>query len=1055
MKKRLLFIFLILLMLGTIAYFYIYNIFLPVKLKEIIANQSETLINRKINVGDITYKFGKGFTINDITVFDLSSSNKPFIQIKSISFNVILTSLIKNKSVIIPSINLEDSELYLLRDNEGFWNFDDLIKSQEKKSSSEYSIIVTKISTRNSSLYISDQYHKNNFVETINKLNMDARLDLTKSISFNINGKLPQHDGMIEIIGKYQLADKKFIGKANLKNIPIQKYLSLTEFATTINVNNALIEECGTSVEASSNFINISGGTKIANIDYQHENTSLHALYLIVSEAHLNMNDNQITFAGLVNLPNTSLTNQEISLSSSLNAQITQSTIKGSDVHVEGSFSGKQLDIKSGDSLSIQGEISSENFIFAQKADVQQIRGSFQLNNGHINAGGNSLVGNLILNQTDASFNNNQISGTSNISMNNAAVQLQDGSILKGDITLDHFNLNHQPQQTVIKSNLDISQTDITAGNGQHFSGHILTKNLSLILNNQAITAAASVDLLDTEYSITKNTFFKGSPNLTFTFSHTPSSTDQIRSATDYSGQIVLKNAEINGLDQVDEIGAISGLLNFSNDLVSTKNLNFTMLLSDFSLNGELKKFKNPHLSAQISSDSINLAEATTLAKSFTSMENISLSGFSSLSLSFNGAIDAPKDANISAEVALKDTSFSIPNTQEEISQLTGSISYANQTVVWKNVRGNFRDNSFQTNGDFSFLNLNRPALNATITSSDVNVSTAVKFIHRDIFDIESFNAVFKNSRIQGLGKIILVPNESPLIEFKGPFSMTLTDFSSLSPQIKDILTKNQISGNLTGDMVFKGQPTKWEDWSLAITAQSPSFKIYDLPFKETNIEYAQRDRYINKVNILSSIYNGRFTLNGKIDLSTKDLNMQFDSAIENIDLAELRKDRKIVKRQFAGNLNAKATVKGPLNNQNNITGQGSASVENGYLWQLIPQYKDIVFTNLKSTFTIANRQIFTKDLKLYSQMIILTGQGWVDFNRDISFDVTPSPVLTANGQKIDPSSLFAQVARIKCSGPITKPSCTPEISPFKIFKNTTGILKDGIGTILEGILSQ
>ena len=82
------------------------------------------------------------------------------------------------------------------------------------------------------------------------------------------------------------------------------------------------------------------------------------------------------------------------------------------------------------------------------------------------------------------------------------------------------------------------------------------------------------------------------------------------------------------------------------------------------------------------------------------------------------------------------------------------------------------------------------------------------------------------------------------------------------------------------------------------------------------------------------------------------------------------------------------------------MRGKGAFAIAEGRLWELpvfaglanilyIPGVSKIVFGEAKGTFTVGNRIIVTGDTELYSPQMNLVGEGSVDFDGNLNFDIT------------------------------------------------------------------
>ena len=188
---------------------------------------------------------------------------------------------------------------------------------------------------------------------------------------------------------------------------------------------------------------------------------------------------------------------------------------------------------------------------------------------------------------------------------------------------------------------------------------------------------------------------------------------------------------------------------------------------------------------------------------------------------------------------------------------------------------------------------------------------------------------------------------------------------------------------------------------------------------------------------------------------------------ITNLDLAQLRKDKKMKNDRLAGNLSLLTNIHGPLLNLNALTGDGTLSITEGYLYEwnllkgifsllLIPELNDIVFTEALADFSIREGRIHTRNAELSSTIVKLRTEGWIDFSRNINLNISPQfseiGILQSESLKKGPTALLTHIINIQCAGSIDKPRCSVDKSLPRILENTTGIITDGIKGVLDEI---
>ncbi len=132
MKKK------ILIILSVLAILFIITAIVAYLNKSIILNKVKTallenmqsFLGRSITIGQIDYKFPKGFVIADLEIMQkLPEDTASFIRIKEISFNPIIFPFILKKNIMIPSMHITGLSADIVRLDKNSWNFSDIIES--------------------------------------------------------------------------------------------------------------------------------------------------------------------------------------------------------------------------------------------------------------------------------------------------------------------------------------------------------------------------------------------------------------------------------------------------------------------------------------------------------------------------------------------------------------------------------------------------------------------------------------------------------------------------------------------------------------------------------------------------------------------------------------------------------------------------------------------------------------------------------------------------------------------------------------------------------------
>src|SRR6185503_19558471 len=145
--------------------------------------------------------------------------------------------------------------------------------------------------------------------------------------------------------------------------------------------------------------------------------------------------------------------------------------------------------------------------------------------------------------------------------------------------------------------------------------------------------------------------------------------------------------------------------------------------------------------------------------------------------------------------------------------------------------------------------------------------------------------------------------------------------------------------------------------------------------------------------------------------------------------------------------------------------GKGGIEIKDGRLWELdllkglggiilIPEYKDIVFTQAGMNFTAEHGIISTENLQLLSPSLSLVGKGSLDLDQDQALNLMLSPDFNAeviagsSSLKKGTTAIITQTEKfmtVEVTGTLSKPVYKVNKSPVKILQRTGGVFLENV----------
>ncbi|MEW6009014.1 MAG: DUF748 domain-containing protein [Candidatus Omnitrophota bacterium] len=276
--KRLLIILgisLFLISLLVAGFFYLKTTYVPKILRILIERSIQDSTNLKIKLGEIRYELFKGVIIEDIKLFSESQApeNAP-ISINKISFNILLLPSFKGKSIIIPTLYVDQPRLSIERQKDLTWNFEHFLKEKLKPAKPTPPLVIVKIKVSQGEISINDPSVQPNFLKQFNNLNLDMAPGGFKDIIFRLSAEL--NKSRIFIDGKFNQSKQILALNCETKNLQLADTLEYLN-ALEVSVNSFLLENAKAAINYSFDSADLKIETKadIADFDIKSNEVSI------------------------------------------------------------------------------------------------------------------------------------------------------------------------------------------------------------------------------------------------------------------------------------------------------------------------------------------------------------------------------------------------------------------------------------------------------------------------------------------------------------------------------------------------------------------------------------------------------------------------------------------------------------------------------------------------------------------------------------------------------------------------------------------------------------
>lgn len=1012
MRRKFFFILLAIIMLGTITYFYLNQIFLPVKVKAYIENNVSTTLGRAVSVESIDFNFLDGFQFTNIYIHKKDDELTPEFIIPQLSFNVLFADFIKTKKIVVPTIRIDAPVIPVHYKEDHTFNFSDIITQlRAPREEHSYTLVFKNLQIKRAQISIQDKVHA--ITETISPLNINASLNLDKSVTFKISGQLPKNKSSIKTTGEFSFEEKSVQGSLSLENINLDDYFGLLPAQNKFSFANAYIRAASLTINHASAQTRIEGQLTTDEITVTIDNSSYKG-QLNVNDISLSVQPDNISGRGLIQIDR---------FVHSINGT---PRVKGDILGRLDNFS------RTPDAITLASEnLNVSHFVF------------FTENMKTIKADARSS-------QFKLTRNTDGISIRGDFHIQDMAADLKSTTLNASAIRMADTHINIKDTKHTFQGNIDATTVKYTNDTQTLTAGALQSKDYTITLTPENKIYKAKITTTELNLTHKDQLHFIGQPQVDIKVAQADT--------LNYDGNIVLNNGKITGIDALGPVSELKGTVTVTNDQLVTDQLSFSAYTTPITITGELNDFKNPKVKTTVNAKALDLQSTlNTLKTKMPQLQNIdgyALNGTAEASINFLGHLNDIPNAAYNIILKPENANIQTPHLAKPFTKFNGDISYNGKSLDIEKTTLHYDTMPIKIDAKWVFSE--KPVLSADVSSEDVNIDATVEF-HKDNIEITKLSGDFHDSSFSATGT--MSKNfENPEASINSSIKLNTEDLYKI-PFITESLHEVELSGKTHIQTTVNGPLKEWKNMTITASLQSDEIILNTFPFNFVDLSYTQDKTNKSRAELNASLYKGSLIALSSFDLTDPALPCKFSGKLTDLDLADLRKKRQFTRQQhLSGALTFYFDGFGPLKERSKTQGKGYFAITNGYLGQLIPYYKEAHFTDAQANFYLAKGRVITSDGELFSNVINIGLNGWIDFEKNYSFRASPkiNDVILSKSKniKIDPSMLLRETINLSCEGTLpNKPKCKPHASPKKILNNTTDILREGIGTIFEGLL--
>jgi uncharacterized protein involved in outer membrane biogenesis len=1031
MKRRFILILCACLILGSAAYFYIDTVFLPVQFKQLLTTKAKTWLGRDVSIGAVDFRLFQGFIIENITVAREDNPNRPFIQIRKLTFNLLLTPIVRKKAVIIPTIIVTDPFIFISRDEDKTWNFSDLLAPPKTKDNHFLPILLRRLVLDNGEVQYADKSRGRMFFESVQHINMTTTLSLNKGARFTVSAQIPKRQSKMTVKGNYSLTTRNLTMQVVLDRVDLAGYLPLVYSSPPyLNLSDGVISSADFSLSYAQDRLQARGGFILEDTDARIGEAGQIKGAVHVSDMLLSWRDKKWHAKGRARIPSALVMGADKrEWRGDITADLNLLTLFGENMTCQGNIKIDNARLPFGEDSYFKGNISAPNASLTKLDNQIRLQGSFNMT------------------QTDLAVGP-QIS-------------------LKGDLATFETDLVWFPEEEGnrkihLQSGFTMDKAQIILGKNISITGRINAQKADLVYDRQKVNLQTQGQTSDLTVDFAGGRTFQGGPNFSLSYQYDPAV-----GKPDYKADVELTGGSLTAVPYLENVTGLQGAVTFTPDHLQTDRLSFQTQGATVQIAGQLDHFNDPLLNLRASLEDVDLRQLLLLFPTLHEKIQIDLEGQSAVQAAYNGPAKSPSEAVIAVTAQLAGASVNHKKLHHPVTDVSGQLKYKKDRVEWDALRVKYLGRPYTLQGQLD--NFSRPVIDTKITGDQIDLTAQLKVL-RSAVQLTSLAGDYLNSHIDLRGDAHFFSEEDTDIDVRGKFTLDLRDLGVLMPRFRKTLRPLQPKGILAGEGIFKGKLKDWRNWQLALEAGAPQVTLKGYPLKDLSLRFTQRDLAVSRCDITAKIYGGKIKMFSSADLRESKTPFVVNLDLAAIDLARLREDRKLKQKNLAGSLSISAELTGAMDDWKNLTGEGILEIVDGRLWQwhilegiaaaiLIPEFKDVVFTEARGGFTIRKQKLYSNNARLNSDTVTLDGKGWIDADKNIDFNIVPTfselAILQSRSIKKGPTAFVTQTdgyVNIKLTGTLDFPRYKVSTSPLKVIGKTTDVLKEGVRTILKEI---
>jgi len=1035
MKKFLIGVFIVIFILaGIFIYANVY--FIPVQLKDFLSQKAQQYLSRPVSFRKISFHPLKGIVLQDLTIYQKDNPRQPVFKAEEIFGKILLLPLFQSRRVIIPSVTIVRPAAHIIRSETKEWNCQDLLdRGPAAAAPAPIPFYLGALDIRNGYVQMDILTSDGKTTDVLENLDLKIRLSLKKTVTFEGTAALrPEHKltspvipGALQLQGSFTFPSKTWSAALQANDFPLSKYLDLFIDHPDLPRGGVYIHGARLRVTKSQDSWQAQGDCDLS-ADMLLTNGSHIKGRIQARDTHLKKDNRVIDCTAKIQTQTAAF-----ELDPNRTFQIQALTLDAG-VHYEDNR------------LTLAGDVAL-NDLNAQWPEQQTLRGDINLTNVDLRRQGDDFV------------------LTAKAEMTASDLQLGSRLNFKGDAAADSFSLSARDGHITYAGPLQIQKGRLQLQSDKIIEGDIIVKESRITLADQAWSIEGDIESGPLTLSL-DDKILKANPILMGRIAYDPQQSTPLT----YSGTLILDQAELSGLPRVKTATGISGRIDFTTERFTTHALDAIVIDHAVRLWGWLENPRQPRASLQVVMKDADLQALYPYAPQQFKQSGIVPAGKADLEISYTGPLESWRAGEIKTVAQLKGIAVSgltMPaGLPGQINDITGQLTLTQDNAAWENIKAAYAGDIYQTAGRLE--NFKQPFVEARLSSARFDTTVRMNILDR-LITLSSLKGKYGQSSFDLKGEIENEPSGT-YIDLQGGILWEMADLAALIPSQTELLGSLAPSGvcNIQGRV--KGRTDDIKNLMLTASAESPSVMISKYLFKNVSLDIEHGYQSLSRLIAKAQFYGGNLSVTSEFDLKQAAYPFHVSAQLQDTDLVQLRKGLNLKGQDLSGMLSINLAGSGALKNLSAFEGYGDIAVADGLIWKLkilegiwkllfIPEFEGVAFTDTSATFSIREGKITTEDLLLKGLAADMAGKGWIDFDKNIQFTVSPTfketEIIRSKSIQKGLSTLLARTEgyiSVDITGTLAKPRYSVDTFPTKILKKATGALIEGVGDVLQDI---